>query len=179
MRLAAATLLVALVLPAAAGGHAPHGRLAEHLTTNPVALAVQLAERYWQATPCHGDMTVTGSATIPGYIDAGPAQGAGPALAWAGFTATDWTNPATYTRCRVFFNLGFWRDWRTEDGNFQWFCDTMTHELGHLFGHRDDGQTDPSTITYPLLGPDTANYNSVPQCQRVVLWYAGQRIVGR
>ena len=34
---------------------------------------------------------------------------------------------------------------------FQWFCDAMTHEVGHLFGHLDSGQTNPASITYPFL----------------------------
>lgn len=160
-----------------------HGEHRSHATTDPVALAVRLAERYWQAIPCHGAFSVIGSATQPRQLDAGPATSElthnGLALGWTELTATNLADPSTYSQCHVFFNLAFWRDWRTEDGNFQWFCDTMTHELGHLMGHQDDEQSDPNIIEYPLLGPDTPNYDSVQQCRHVTLWYGGARILGR
>jgi hypothetical protein len=42
-----------------------------------------------------------------------------------------------------------------DDGNFQWLCDVVTHELGHLFGHADEGQADLRSVEYPLLEPGT------------------------
>jgi hypothetical protein len=54
------------------------------------------------------------------------------------------------------------------------FCDAMTHEIGHLFGHLDSGQTNPSSITYPFLSSTSPNLNSVAECKNVALRYGSQ-----
>jgi hypothetical protein len=154
-----------------------------HHTTNPVALAVTLGEHYWGGAPCHGEVLTSGTTTAPPEnVLAGPAQGelahGAVVLGWAGYTSSNPADAATYTACQIFFNLAFWRDWRTEAGNFQWFCDMMTHELGHLFGHPDAGQTDARSIEYPLLSPETPNYDQVPQCRSVHFWIGGMRFGG-
>jgi hypothetical protein len=148
-------------------------------TTNPVALAVALGESYWGAVPCNGVLRVAASANLPSESEAGPVPPGVFVLAWTTFAARDVTAPSTYTDCQIFLNATIWPNWQTEDSNFQQFCDVMTHELGHLFGHLDDGQVDPTSIEYPMVGPGTPNYNSVPECRHVVLWFGWQSIVGR
>ncbi len=68
-------------------------------------------------------------------------------------------------KCTITINASLWRSWHQDDESFQWFCDAMTHEVGHLFGHLDSGQTNPSSITYPFLDSTSPNFNSVPECQ--------------
>jgi len=143
-----------------------------HATTDPVTLALSLAERYWGGQPPCGVPTITSSSTIPVNLELGPEAGAADFLLWA------WTPPSG---CMIVFNASaagwYGWNWVTDDRHFQWFCDVMTHEVGHLFGHGDNGQTNPTSIEYPLLGETAANYDSVPACDaRVVLWYGWERI---
>ncbi len=79
-------------------------------------------------------------------------------------------------KCTITINASLWGSWQIDDGSFQWFCDAMTHEVGHLFGHLDGGQTDPRLITYPFLSESSPNFNSVPECRAVTLHYGGQEI---
>ena len=104
-------------------------------------------------------------------------------MAWTGFATPDGPNdievsPSLYTECVITLNGRLWRGRRIDDGEFHWLCDTMTHELGHLFGHADEGQSNPRSIQYPLLEPGSPNFDSVAECQHVVLWYGDERFTG-
>lgn len=72
--------------------------------------------------------------------------------------------------------MSVWGSWHQDDASFQWFCDAMTHEVGHLFGELDAGQTNPFSITYPLLSTTSPNLNSVPECRNVTLHYGAEEI---
>jgi hypothetical protein len=159
-----------------------------HTSTNPVHLALALAERYWRERPCQGAVTVTASEQLPAAVT-GPnisrqlQQGAVLLLAWTSFETPAGPNaielsPSTYTDCKITLNAELWRNWRIDDGEFHWLCDLMTHEVGHLFGHPDEGQTDRRSIEYPVLEPGSPNFDAVPQCGHVVLWYGRERFVG-
>lgn len=78
--------------------------------------------------------------------------------------------------CTITINTSVWGSRHEDDEFFQWFCDSMTHEVGHLFGHLDSGQTDPSSITYPFLNGTSPNFNSVPQCRGVTLQDGSHKI---
>ena len=39
--------------------------------------------------------------------------------------------------CTITINASVWASRHEDDESFQWFCDSMTHEVGHLFGHLD------------------------------------------
>jgi hypothetical protein len=78
--------------------------------------------------------------------------------------------------CTITINASLWGSWHQDDEFFQWFCDAMTHEVGHLFGHPDGGQTNPLLITYPFLSATSPNFNSVPECQAVTLRYGSEEI---
>ncbi len=79
-------------------------------------------------------------------------------------------------KCTITINTSVWESWRQDDESFQWFCDAMTHEVGHLFGHLDGGQENPSSITYPFLNETSPNFNSVPECKAVTLHYGPEEI---
>jgi hypothetical protein len=174
---------IAALLAVFAVGALPTATASAHpTTTNPVALALKLARSYWssQPTPCGGSLRTVSDSALPvmplGVIDA---------WAWATWHTPQGDNdetayPATYTDCVIHLNAGFWSDWRTDDYGFQLLCDVMTHEVGHFLGYDDFGsdQSNPASIVYIGISESSPNYNSVPQCRHVTLWYGGRRIRG-
>jgi len=78
--------------------------------------------------------------------------------------------------CTITINASLWGSWLVDDESFQWFCDAMTHEVGHLFGHLDGGQTNAASITYPFLDEASPNFNSVGECRAVTLDYGSEQI---
>ncbi len=128
---------------------------------NRVPEALADAERFWGGQPPCGAVTVDEKPLPPGPVNGGPeaerkiANGEDFVLAWV----------AEGGPCAINLNPeSLWGVTQIQDEDWHWFCDTMTHELGHLFGHADEGQTDRSLITYPLVEPDAPNYNAVPEC---------------
>jgi hypothetical protein len=189
--LATAVLAAALMLPASAvargGGRAhrahasgtthrhgsaataPAHRSIRHPSTNPVELALRLAERYWGGVPACGTPAVLTSPHQLPIADYEDTTGPEPANS----VVEMWTE---VQKCTITINTSIWGGWHQDDESFQWFCDAMTHEVGHLFGHLDGGQTDASSITYPFLDETSPNFNSVPECQGVTLHYGSQEI---
>jgi hypothetical protein len=183
--LAAALLAPASAGAAASGGHGsrssratyPHAsarsaaahRQIRPSTTDPVALALELAEQYWRATPACGTPTiVTRSHQLPN-ADYEAVTSPEPTYS----VVEMWTEVQA---CTITINASIWGSWHEDDESFQWFCDSMTHEVGHLFGQLDGGQTNPSSITYPFLSNTSPNFNSVPECRNVTLRYGQQEI---
>jgi hypothetical protein len=147
-------------------------RQARRATTNPVALSLELAERYWHGVPPCGTPTiVTASHELPNS-DYEPTTSPEPAAT----VVEMWTEPQ---KCRITINAAVWGSWHEDDESFQWFCDAMTHEVGHLFGQLDGGQTNPSLITYPFLDEGSPNFNAVPECRDVALQYGPVEIRNR
>jgi hypothetical protein len=158
-----------LLLPAAVSARARAHKSAGAPTTNPVALSLRLAERYWHGTPACGTPTI---ATSPHQLpSSGYERVTSPEP--AGSVVEMWTDVQT---CTITINASLWPSWRQDDEFFQWFCDAMTHEVGHLFGHPDSGQTQPASITYPFLSSMSPNFNSVPECQSITLQYGSKQI---
>ena len=140
-----------------------------HPTTNPVALALKLAERYWHGVPtCGTPVIVTSPHQLPNSDYENVTS-----LEPADSVVEMWTEVQS---CTITINASLWGSWHQDDESFQWFCDAMTHEVGHLFGHLDSGQTDPSSIAYPFLDSTSPNFNSVPDCQAVTLRYGSEEI---
>ena len=154
-------LATALVAPASAS--------AQRSTTDPVALSLRLAERYWHGTPTCGTPTVVIS---PDQL---------PSSVYEATTSPEpkdsvvemWTE---VQKCTITINASVWHSWRQDDEFFQWFCDAMTHEVGHLFGHLDSGQTDAASITYPFLDGSSPNFDSVGECRDITLQYGPEQI---
>ena len=147
------TLATALLLPAAAHAkgspairadssvRARHHRqagarraaLAKLVARNPVVFATSLAERYWGAVPCGGRIAVRTEQPLAAGLDSATDG-------WVTFDSSLGQNnveaPAsTYTHCTI--SLARWQ-WPTrlemaDDWNM--FCLTVTHEMGHLLGH--------------------------------------------
>jgi hypothetical protein len=145
--LLAVILATALLLPTSAGAHGrrprhPHAsrhasarRVAseEPAGPDPVVLATAVAERFWDAVPCGGQITVLPySPLVPGLSPSTDG--------WVTFNSSlgqnDLEAPAgTYRQCTI--SLAAWR-WPTpaaEEEDWNMFCLTMTHEMGHLLGH--------------------------------------------
>jgi len=158
-------LATTLLISASADAH----KSAQRPTTNPVALSLKLAERYWHGVPACGTPTIAMSAHQLPNSEYETVTSPEPKDS----VVEMWTE---VQRCTITINASLWGSWHQDDESFQWFCDAMTHEVGHLFGHLDSGQTDPSSITYPFLSSTSPNFNSVPECKNVALQYGSQEI---
>ncbi len=159
-------LATTLLLPASAGAHSGPSH---NPTTNPVALSLKLAEQYWHGVPACGiPRIVTSARQLPNsnYETVTSPEPANSVVEM-------WTE---VQKCTITINASLWGSWHQDDEFFQWFCDAMTHEVGHLFGHLDSGQMNPSSITYPFLSSTSPNFNSVAECKNVVLQYGSQEI---
>lgn len=161
-------LIIALML----GGAAEADGAKMHPTTDPVPLALTAATSYWGGAPPCGTPTVVEEEEPAGLIKEN--GGFTPLLERGEAVTLAWTS--SNESCVIHLNpKSYWWDWKNEDEMFHLFCDTMTHEMGHLFGHGDDGQTNPASIQYPLLDPVSPNFDSVPQCEHTTVWYGGRR----
>jgi hypothetical protein len=121
------TALLALALPATAGALG-----FDTYTPDPLTVAIQRAEQYWGQTPCDGQIKF--EATSPSITN------------WPDAAISEWesplghdierADPATYTDCTTILNGHYWVSWLMEGtGEWPMFCQTITHELGHLLGH--------------------------------------------
>jgi hypothetical protein len=115
--------------------------------SDPVALATTLAERYWGATPCGGQISAHAEQPLTAGLDA-TTDG------WVTFEsslgANDLQAPAaSYTDCTI--ELAAWQ-WPTrlemaDDWNM--FCLTVVHEMGHLLGHQHS--LTPGSVMAPVF----------------------------
>jgi hypothetical protein len=120
-------------------------------TTNPVTVAVERAEAYWDVVPCDGQVQVAMGEPEPHHAVEGTT------VMWATFYQGD-----PDTDCTVHLNPRLWPTWQTDDASFGEFCQAMVYEFGHFLGHRDEGEHPGEAF---LLGP------AVPQCRHWSLRY--------
>jgi hypothetical protein len=145
-KLAGLVVFVVLALPGVAVANV-------HATTNPMALALHLGEAYWKNVPCHGALPVIAaepvvpSASMWTYVLATPAE------------------ETTMASCPIYVSEQSWPNWYVDDLNFEAFCKTMIHEMGHLEGYSDEGAV-LGTIQY-----EAPNLAKVPLCEHYRLYY--------
>jgi hypothetical protein len=150
VRLLAAALIVGLTAVPATGA-------AVTRATSPIALATSIAERYWGAVPCHGQIKILVQQPAPAVIEDSDA--------WVMFSsslgANDLAAPASsYTNCTVALGRFRWPTTASMVQDWDMLCMTMTHEFGHLLGHVHT--TTPGSVMNPVF----TNYTSEPQLCR-------------
>jgi Matrixin len=157
----------ALFLPASSDAHGLHahhrhvsatprrhmsvGKLA---TRDPVILASAVAERFWGAVPCHGQLAVLINRPLVAGLDQ-TTDG------WVMFDSSLGQNnlaaPAsTYTQCTISLARWQWPTRTSIENDWNMFCLTVIHEMGHLLGHPH------SSTAGSVMAPVFTNESNVP-----------------
>ena len=114
---------------------------------SPAKRAETIAERYWKAVPCAGQIRIAFDQPLVAGLD--PSTDA-----WVTFDsslgADDLSAPAsTYTQCTITLAHWQWPTNRAVRSDWPMFCLTMVHEMGHLLGHRHSLQ--PGSVMAPVF----------------------------
>jgi matrixin len=142
--------------PRSHGHHAVRAHRATAVTVapvtarNPVSTAMAIAERFWGAVPCAGQISITADSPLAPGLAAGTDG-------WVTFSSSlgpdDLDAPASsYTGCTISLAGWQWATWSDMEGDWGMFCLTVTHEMGHLLGHKHTLR--PGSVMAPVFTND-------------------------
>ena len=152
--LAAAAVIAAVAAPAAGAQPVAVPRPAAAGTPLPATAraALDSGRRYWGQLPCGGQVRVVLQRPwAPGVDHA--------ADAWVTFDSSLGANnlaapAATYGRCTIAFSRSRWPTTASLRQDWDMFCLTMVHELGHLLGRQHD--LAPGSVMAPVFTDGSA-----------------------
>ncbi len=121
-------------------------------------VAAGIAQRYWGAVPCGGQVTI--AAQRPPMVGAESGTDA-----WVTFTSPAGANnlaapTATYAGCMIAFGRSRWPTAASMREDWDMLCLTMVHEMGHLLGHAHDAL--PGSVMASVF----TDYSSEPSACR-------------
>ncbi len=101
---------------------------------HPVTAAKTIAERFWGATPCGGQIRIIADRKLAAGLEP---RTDGWVTFNSAFGANNLNAPASsYTDCTISLAHWQWGTWTEMESDWGMFCLTITHEMGHLLGYK-------------------------------------------